>query len=315
MFVLKTVPEDFIVEEMPLMDEGGEGPYAYLWMKKRDMTTQEAIQKVASVLKADKIGFSGTKDKAAVTTQLISVLGKAMSFEREQISVSPYARSDRHLSLGDLKGNRFRIIARNLDQGPKRISRFLNFFGSQRFGKDNVGIGRLLVRKEFRKAVEMMIESQGDWGKNVSAHLKSHPSDFVGAIRLIPKEISMFYVHAFQSHMWNECAREIYALAKDNISVPIIGFETELEEYPFNHILEKKMEEEKVSPRDFIIRQIPGYSFAGGERSLYVKVNDLCIEEMVDDEMNEGKNRCTISFWLEKGCYATIAVEAMLTPD
>ena len=44
MRMIKQIPEDFIVEEIPLHDFGGEGPYTYFLLEKKACNTEEAIQ-------------------------------------------------------------------------------------------------------------------------------------------------------------------------------------------------------------------------------------------------------------------------------
>src|SRR5439155_1278215 len=91
-------------------------------------------------------------------------------------------RSDRPLELGDLAGNRFRIVVRDLPVEPEIAAKtveetaralriaggFPSFFGIQRFGSIRPithVVGRHLVRGEFREAVEAYVtnRSRGTW--------------------------------------------------------------------------------------------------------------------------------------------------------
>src|SRR5207244_8406113 len=83
-------------------------------------------------------------------------------------------RSDRPLELGDLSGNRFRIVVSDLPVEPEIVAKtveetaralriaggFPSFFGIQRFGSVRPithVVGRHLVRGEFREAVEAYV--------------------------------------------------------------------------------------------------------------------------------------------------------------
>ncbi len=310
MYRLKHVPEDFIVEEMTDIEEKDDGAYLYAWMKKQNITTSDAIRRIARALKKDprEVSFAGTKDKKALTTQLISIKGlgkeRLASIRLDNIHLTYYGRGDEPILLGMLKGNRFTIIIREITRKPIPLQKFINYFGEQRFGRFNAEIGKHLVRKEFKEAVSLLT---GEWKNHAEEHLKSNPNDYVGILRSIPREISLMYVHAFQSRIWNSCAKRIAKETGDNVIVPIIGFGTELEDYPFTDILEDELAKEGISQRDFIIRQIPRFSCDGYERKLYVPINELNIGNLEPNDLGKDK-KVKVGFWLEKGCYATVAI-------
>ena len=67
-----------------------------------------------------------------------------------------------------------------------------NYFDEQRFGakKNNHLIGKAIVKKDFKKAVELIDSS-------------FEGTDFVGFLRKIPKKVLMIYVHSYQSFLYN----------------------------------------------------------------------------------------------------------------
>src|SRR5436305_2597425 len=73
--LLKTVPEDFVVEELPAYPPSGDGAHTFLWIEKRALTTDEAIARIAGALgvEAREAGAAGMKDRQAVTRQWISL--------------------------------------------------------------------------------------------------------------------------------------------------------------------------------------------------------------------------------------------------
>ena len=71
------VPEDFIVEEIPLYEPSGEGGHTFLWVEKRLRNTDEVaklLARAAGVSERD-VGYAGRKDRHAVTRQSFSVPG------------------------------------------------------------------------------------------------------------------------------------------------------------------------------------------------------------------------------------------------
>jgi tRNA pseudouridine13 synthase len=156
--VVRARPEDFAVEELPSYpaDEGAgaEAGHALVWMRKRSLTTEEAVREVARYLKIDpsEIGLAGLKDRDAVTRQQISVPARSMSridsFRHAAIELSDARPHSHKLRRGHLRGNRFVIVVRELsvdvDEALRRAEAKLarlaavglrNYYGAQRFGE------------------------------------------------------------------------------------------------------------------------------------------------------------------------------------
>src|SRR3989344_5267938 len=103
MYVLKQIPEDFIVEEEIDLSLHDEGSYTYYKLKKKEKTTMEALQMLTRAWRLGKksIGFAGNKDKHALTTQYISILhGPKKIFETQDLSVTPVGTGVEPISLG-----------------------------------------------------------------------------------------------------------------------------------------------------------------------------------------------------------------------
>ena len=95
------------------------------------------------------------------------------------------------------------------------------------------------------------------------------------------------------------------------LSIPVIGFATEIKDEKINSIVQKILDKEEICKNDFIIRSIPDLSSAGNERDLFVDVKDLVIGNLEDDELNIGKKKVRLSFSLGKGSYATEVVKEL----
>ncbi|MFH1591578.1 MAG: tRNA pseudouridine(13) synthase TruD [archaeon] len=307
MYILKQIPEDFVVDEILDISPGQKGGYAYYHLKKKGMTTPQAITRAARLFHVPVrvINYCGLKDKDAVTTQYISVReGVGKNKEGKDISLHYLGRGKDRLAVGMLSGNRFRITVRNLDTAPKPIDRMLNLFGEQRFGHGgmNAEIGFMLIKNKFSEAARALAVRHHD----VADALEENPTNAIGAIRSLSKRIQLLYIHAAQSALWNQAA--VHPAAPEML--PLIGFETELspaEETVYTPILEK----ESLRPEDFVIRQLQGLSACGDQRKVRVELRDLEISFLQEDDLNRGKKKCVVGFSLPKGSYATVAIIQM----
>lgn len=161
-----------------------------LWKRNKD--TMEAINALAEVLRVPSSAFTyaGTKDKRAVTTQLVQVRGISEArLARANIILSRQDRrfrttavgnfeilgsdTSRSLNLGDLLGNRFTLALRDLDVRNEedeknikfavdgiRMHGFVNYYGLQRFGTGVSGThetGFAVLRGDFEEACRRIL--------------------------------------------------------------------------------------------------------------------------------------------------------------
>lgn len=145
--------DDFCVDEILGFEPGGEGPHAWLQIRKRDANTRWVAGMLARLAGVPRhaVGFAGLKDRAAVTTQWFSipVEGRAepdwSALAAHRLEVLRVVRNRRKLRRGVQKGNRFLIRVRDLEGDPAAIAERVdilrargapNYFGAQRFGRD-----------------------------------------------------------------------------------------------------------------------------------------------------------------------------------
>lgn len=328
-YKIKQIPEDFAVREISKIPESEETKrYSYFVMEKREYSTSKACSAIAKFLRVPlkDIGYAGNKDKQAVTKQLISVKNSknispktVQAFKNQNIKLSFAGKGHQPICLGDLEGNHFEITIRNLDENdsikPKNTKYFINYFGEQRFGKKNAEIGKLLVKKKFKGALQIISEPE------LREYQKEHQNtgDAVAAVKKVPRRVLMLYVHAYQSLLFNRIAGEFIKITgeknienfKDTM-IPVVGFGSEYKDGEIKKITEKILKEEGINERDFIIREIPDISSEGRERNLTAEIKNLIIGELEEDELNIGKKKCKIIFDLDKSCYATEAIKQII---
>lgn len=148
---IKTVPDDFIVEEILPFTPEGIGEHVFLHIEKTSENTEyvaRLLARHAGVRQRD-IGFAGLKDRHGRTSQWFSVWLPGQedpdwtALQNENIKILTVTRHARKLKRGVLAGNRFKLLIRNW-QGDRSITEqqlqaiqahgFPNYFGEQRFG-------------------------------------------------------------------------------------------------------------------------------------------------------------------------------------
>ncbi len=298
MYVIKHVPEDFVVTEVSTVKPKQSGSFAYFKLWKKDISTLDALHYIAHDLHipVNDVACAGNKDKKAVTEQVCSARTsrdklERLSFQKMKLEFLGYG--DEPVHLGSLEANKFRIVVRNIESLPDISSKFRNLFGEQRFSTKNVEIGRFIVKREFEKAALLIAQINAHIEK-IRPHLNQR--DWVGALRCLQRKLLLLFVHAYQSHLWNKAA-----LLSDAEVLPIVGFGTEVED----EITKQILFEENLKSSDFVIRELPEVSAEGAERSVWAEAKDLKVGSLEADEFFPGKKKVVLEFFLQKGSYAT----------
>lgn len=169
---LKRLNEDFVVTELPLQLPCGEGEHIWLDVEKNGANTAFVAQQLAEAAGVQErdVGYAGLKDRYAITRQWFSIyLPKGETpdltlLQHPEFKVLSQSRHVKKLRPGDLQGNRFRIVLRDVAGGPEVLSAIEanlkviasqgvpNYFGAQRFGLEggNVEQGRAMLAREIR---------------------------------------------------------------------------------------------------------------------------------------------------------------------
>jgi tRNA pseudouridine13 synthase len=149
---LRATAEDFLVQEIPLVEPAGEGEHVWLLIRKREENTEAVARSLARLagVPARDVGYAGLKDRNAVTEQWFSVHlpggnePEWTAIESATASLRRHVRHSRKLRRGALRGNAFRIRVRDITGDRPGLERRLseiaaggvpNYFGEQRFGR------------------------------------------------------------------------------------------------------------------------------------------------------------------------------------
>lgn len=354
MYKIKQNPEDFLVEEVTpegeILEYGkkwefdesskGEGDQLICVLEKVSWDTHLALKEISKRLRISRkrIGFAGTKDKKAVSTQRISLwnveLEKVKALKVKDLALIPLRFSRERVNLGDLKGNRFTIKVYSDKKGgiSSNVHKIPNKFGVQRFGDirpithlvgEQIIEGNLekavkiylaevfeAEREEAREARRKLAESWDykealknfpKWLKferTMISHLSEFPNDYAGALRKLPKFLKIMFTHSYQAYLFNKFLDEVIKRNLDYEDGPLYGFETK-----FKNELEKEiLEKEGLKLEDFRVKSMPEMSSKGMRRPIFIELNDFKVLEKKEDYY-------VVRFSLPKGCYATVVID------
>ena len=323
---------------------GGDGEHLVFVMEKTNWATMGAMKELGRRLHCSekRLGFAGTKDRRAVTAQRCSVWNvKKEELDKvriKDITLKPLQYGER-VGLGDLGGNRFTITVRDFDGKGEMPERVPNLFGPQRFGEKRPIthlVGKAIVNGQFHDAVDIYLfetmesdsdrkvreECKGDYRKalekfphylkyerSILGWLAKSPTDYVGALRALPRKLLIMFVHAYQSALFNRVLKERGIgemdgdVLEDGVPTgPLFGTKCELAGGKAGEIERAVLEGEWLELKDFEIHGMPDLTSKGMRRRLWVEVKDFAVLE-------KGEDWIKIRFSLPKGCYATIALD------
>ena len=148
-YALRTVPGDFVVEELLGFEPGAEGAFGIYKLRKSGLDTTAALRIIARRTNVPfrGIGCAGLKDRHGESVQYISIAkkwGDKLDFSERNLSLELVGYSGQEILPGSHKGNRFEITLRKMSKQTldlltrnAELARGMplpNYFDSQRFG-------------------------------------------------------------------------------------------------------------------------------------------------------------------------------------
>lgn len=152
---IRQTPEDFRVTEILGFELSGDGEHDYLYVEKIGTNTEWLSRQLADFagVPAKDVGYSGLKDRHAITRQWFSVprwnQPDWTNFELENVQIIDLGRNARKLRRGAHRSNHFEIILRTELENRQALEERLsvianvgvpNYFGEQRFGRQGANI-------------------------------------------------------------------------------------------------------------------------------------------------------------------------------
>uniref|UniRef100_M4BIK9 TRUD domain-containing protein n=1 Tax=Hyaloperonospora arabidopsidis (strain Emoy2) TaxID=559515 RepID=M4BIK9_HYAAE len=163
--------------------------YLQFVLYKRNLETNSVMMQLAKAMNTNVSSFTyaGTKDKRGITTQLCTVYrgskerleslnraGRELDSFNFLVGNATYVQH--RLNLGDLRGNRFSLVIRDLPdddtisdaqiyEAVRSWSEhgFINYFGLQRFGTKAIAtheIGRAILQRDHKRVVDLLLHPQ-----------------------------------------------------------------------------------------------------------------------------------------------------------
>ncbi len=152
-------------------------------------------------------------------------------------------------------------------------------------------------------------------------YLAQHPRDFKGALQSLPRQLFTMFTQAYQSYIFNESLSRYlkkefthytevpYALGTlvfvdsyKDLDWPLVGYKSQLLG-DMKDIVEDVMKEEGIWYETFH-SEIPACASEGLTRKAFLKIEDFSL-----GEFKVGVQE--VSFFLPKGCYATMVMKAL----
>ncbi|PLW53999.1 hypothetical protein PCANC_06857 [Puccinia coronata f. sp. avenae] len=205
-------------------------PYIHFTLQKTNRETQDALSIISYNLRCNvskDLAISGTKDKRSVSCQRVSlkrgkrtvgdIWASLNNIRRNQksdkqvtftqrgdkgIRVGDFTYKTAPLKLGELNGNRFTVVLRDvnptepeiLKEAVKTLSAhgFLNYFGMQRFGTTSVGthvVGLSLLQANWDLAIDLIMRKKlGETqDSELARSLWEEKKDAKAALNLMPR--------------------------------------------------------------------------------------------------------------------------------
>ena len=317
---LRKQSEDFEVEEVVSipgrshwiwMQDSPNGKHQIVKIKAKNWDTHVLVKELSRKLNIGQksIGFAGTKDKRAITTQHFSIktsVDNLPKIDLENIGVDFLHSSIKPIRLGNLVGNKFRIKVTNSDNNKDNITNifsdlngfFPNYFGVQRFGSVRPIthiVGEKIVNGDYEGAVfDYLTLSSPKFAGHEGREYLSKTRDFTKSLEKFPPH--MMFERQLLGHLSRNAEDYTGAILQlpENLSKMLVhGYQSLI----FNKVLDMRIKESV----DASLPQIgdcvmPADGYGGPDQRVTIEVT----------ERNQSK--------LSKRCYEGKAWVAGLLP-
>ena len=208
---LRKKSEDFNVEEVVSipgrshwiwMQDSSNGKHQIVKIKAKNWDTHVLVKELSRKLNIGQksIGFAGTKDKRAITTQHFSVKAsreKLSTFNLENIELEFLHSSIKPIRLGNLVGNKFKIKVTSSSNNSHITNIFSelegffpNYFGVQRFGAVRPIthiVGEKIVQGDYEGAVlDYLTLGSPNFAGHEGREYLSETKDFTKSLEKFP---------------------------------------------------------------------------------------------------------------------------------
>ena len=137
------------------------------------------------------------------------------------------------------------------------------------------------------------------WNKCLSVILKEKAED------LIPVDYA-----AGKLHFYKKLSNKQFEELRD-LELPMIAPGTKITDEYIKSVVEKILSKEGIKQEELKVKKMGNLFFKTRIRHMIILPKDLKVHPEEFDDLNEGMNKLTIEFALEKGSYATMLLKAL----
>jgi len=113
--------------------------------------------------------------------------------------------------------------------------------------------------------------------------------------------------------LYDKFLQEAYELNRAKIVFPLIGYNTNLDEFPsMKSLILEILDNEGISSEIFTNKLLESYEFKGSFRSIITKPLGLKIMEYTEDDLFQNRYKLKVEFSLQKGSYATLLLREII---
>lgn len=315
---LKTKAQDFIVEEVLGFELSGTGEHLWCWVEKINANTLYVARQWALLVGCQRrdISHSGLKDRYAITRQwlcLPAIYGDKLPDVGEGWRIIQRVRHQKKLRVGTHRFNDFVIRLREVAGDKTEIETalqsqvlegFVNKFGAQRFGRDNlaraqqwVKSGKLPKKREERSLVLSTLRA---WLFNQQLEMRESlgvvRSLLVGDRAMLRGSQSYFYVEKIDEDLQRR-------LNEGDI-------------VPAGWLVGKGENTQEATPSaDIRAKALEGYAAEVAYLQRYAQSDwrAMVVQAQQLSWQWEEDKTLVLSFRLPKGCFATTLLEQVFT--
>ena len=156
----------------------------------------------------------------------------------------------------------------------------------------------------FNKILSKRVEKGFHLFEPMNGDVISILDDYNGNIT----QVKYIYGDSYENYL-----KKALNLNRATIVFPIIGTNTNLDEFPSVKLLfEEISKEEQIDKHIFSNKLVNEQEFKGSIRAMIVKPTALKVLELADDDLNLGKKKIKFEFSLQKGSYATMLIRELI---
>lgn len=320
---LKLEPSDFQVVEKVGFEFSGEGEHQCIFVEKIGLNTNDVARTLSRHFNVSPrdISYGGLKDRQAITRQWFSLrvgLNRHLdldSFEHPDIKILDQQRNSRKIKRGSHVGNQFRICLKNLmgdSSALEQRAQFIqehgvpNYFGDQRFGKQNQNVekalamfsGDLTVKDRFLRGLYLSATRAFLFNQFLSKRVnnQSWTQYLQGDVMSLEGTAS-----SFLAQQWDDELQQRLMSFDIHPSGPLWG-KGDLKSID----LAKELELSVMEPFTQLCKGLEDYGLKQERRPLRLRPSNFKIYP-------EGNQQVVVEFGLSKGQYATTVLRELVS--